>query len=201
MANFPENELSTNNEESVFLNFKENGDYRIRVVGIKDNPKEFIEGWIGWRDKKPKRFPYNIECPNELIEYDEDRKPLYFWEFVIIYIGFKKPNENSMTVINKPKILRINQITIREKFLELENDSDWGDARGYDIVITRSKPSEYVKYSVSQKPKEPLNPELIKKVEDMNFDLRKLFSSEEYPHGNPKPFSDVETKKDDDIPF
>ena len=188
MANFPENELSTNNEESVFLNFKENGDYRIRVVGIKDNPKEFIEGWIGWRDKKPKRFPYNDPCPNELIEYDDNRKPSYFWEFVVIHD-------------NRPKILRISQITIREKFLELENDSDWGDARGYDIVITRSKPSEYVKYSVSQKPKEPLNPELIKKVEDMNFDLRKLFSSEEYPHGNPKPFSDVETKKDDDIPF
>ena len=42
---------------------------------------------------------------------------------------------------------------------------------------------------------------MIKKVEDMNFDLRKLFSSEEYPHGNPKPFSDEVTKKEDDIPF
>ena len=33
----------------------------------------------------------------------------------------------------------------------------------------------------------------------MNFDLTKLFSSEDYPHGNPKPYSDVETKKDEDI--
>ena len=113
-----------------------------------------------------------------MIAKDRDKEPKYFWTFVVIFVSATDKDNNPMLQeeYGKPKIVEIQQITIQQGMARLMNDVEWGDPRGYDMVLDRvGLDKGDTKYFVNPKPKSPTTPEMHKAVDDARIDLRVLF--------------------------
>jgi hypothetical protein len=108
---------------------------------------------------------------------------------------------------NDVKIFEISQITIMEQIEVLENDSDWGDVKKYDIKITKTGKGKETKYAVHGNPKmEAIKKEWLdilesKKIENPRFEQK---WREEEKEDTPKEEKKEEPKDDikiDNLPF
>ena len=63
---------------------------------------------------------------------------------------------------------------------EMEQTEEWGDLKGYDIDITKTKAGDKTSYTVQGVPPKELSEEIKKAFADTKVDLRKLFEGE-YP--------------------
>ena len=127
MTNFlPDNEMEESTE-SDWLNITENGTYRMRIMGIKGDDNQFIEGWEAWEEyedengskrSRPHRskFVQGAKAPQELLDLDRNGDAKYFWMFVVFYEG-------------RPKIYEVRQKTISRQILEVTRDEECGDPR------------------------------------------------------------------------
>ena len=173
MTNYlPDNEMEESTE-SDWLNITENGTYRMRIMGIKGDDNQFMEGWEVWEEyedengskrSRPHRskFVQGAKAPQELLDLERNGDARYFRMFVVFYEG-------------RPKIYEVRQKTIRRQILELTRDEEWGDPRDYDIAVTRSGQGKETSYNVMPKPKEPLTPEMLQRVEDARIDLQAIW--------------------------
>lgn len=75
-------------------------------------------------------------------------------------------------------IAQITQKGIQKYITNLLNDSDWGNPKGYDIVVTREGEGLATKYSVSASPHKEVAPEVLVAYKDANIDLEKLMFEE-----------------------
>lgn len=172
---------NTSSNKNDYLKFAKEGTYRFRVIGILGDKYNFIHGYIAWdTESKPHReaFVEGSKGSPELKAKDREKEPKYFWTFVVIFVSATDKDNNPMLQeeYGKPKIVEIQQITIQQGMARLMNDVEWGDPRGYDMVLDRvGLEKGDTKYFVNPKPKSPITPEMHKAVDDARIDLRVLF--------------------------
>jgi hypothetical protein len=110
----------------------------------------------------------------------------------------------AMVVYNYSKeivqILEVTQSSIMNPLDVLDNSTKWGDLKGYDVVISKTKTGSEktaVEYSVIPEPKEKLSKEAKAAFEATNINLKALFTGDDPFKPEPK---EEETIDLDDIP-
>ena len=100
----------------------------------------------------------------------------HFWAFPV----FNRENE-------KIQILQITQKSIMNAIKDLTKDDDWGDPKGYDLVVTRTGDGLDTRYSVMPSPKSEIDEGIMAVYEEMNINLDLLFSNGDPFSGDPTP--------------
>ena len=185
---FPTEELKT---KSQYLNIKNDGQYQMRFMGCKGDDQLFTDGYESWEDyvkdngeqgKRPHRMKKaeGERLPKDFIDLDRNGEPQYFWSVVVWYEG-------------EIVVYTIKQKTIMHKIILLtEDEEDFGDPRGYDIVVTRYKESGNIKYDVRAKPRKPATQEMLDAVKEAQIDLQVLFIKDENGITSLSPFGALE---------
>ena len=185
---FPTEELKT---KSQYLNIKSDGQYQMRFMGCKGDDQLFTDGYESWEDyvkdngeqgKRPHRMKKaeGERLPKDFIDLDRNGEPQYFWSVVVWYEG-------------EIVVYTIKQKTIMHKIILLtEDEEDFGDPRGYDIVVTRYKESGNIKYDVRAKPRKPATQEMLDAVKEAQIDLQALFIKDENGITSLSPFGALE---------
>ena len=185
---FPTEELKT---KSQYLNIKSDGQYQMRFMGCKGDAQRFTDGYESWEDyvkdngeqgKRPHRMKKaeGERLPKDFIDLDRNGEPQYFWSVVVWYEG-------------EIVVYTIKQKTIMHKIILLtEDEEDFGDPRGYDIVVTRYKESGNIKYDVRAKPRKPATQEMLDAVKEAQIDLQALFIKDENGITSLSPFGALE---------
>lgn len=148
---------------------------------------DFVVGWEGWKDKKPFRHEGQVcRITSDQVDLNQNGRPNinYFWAAAVW-------NYNEKRV----QVLEITQKTIMEVLKNLEESTDWGDLKTYDVEITRTKTGDKTNYTTVGIPHKVLPTEVVKEYEESKIDLRKLFSGE-YPMETPS-----KEVNPDEIPF
>lgn len=169
-----------------FMKFQE-GKNRLRVLS------DIVTGFEGWRNNKPFRQEDQIcKIKPEQVDLNQNGLPNinYFWAMVVWNYGEKKL-----------QTLEITQKTIMKVLKDLEESSDWGDLKNYDIEIVKSKVGDKTTYTTLGIPPKKVAPEILKAYEETEIDLKKLFIGE-YPMGTAvtAPSAD-EADEAEEIPF
>ena len=158
---------------SDYLKIKENEKHRIRIMGTKEDPATFIQGWEAWGDdNKPHREIYELgkPCSKELKDMDRDGKPKLFWMFTVYHVDEERA-----------KVFEVTQQTIKDPILAYARNPKWGDPKNYIIEISRTGTGMETVYSVIAEP--PIEPPKQKVMDVMNeaaIDLSVIFDD-----GNP----------------
>tara|TARA_Y100000593_G_scaffold26477_1_gene52803 strand:+ start:420 stop:1088 length:669 start_codon:yes stop_codon:yes gene_type:complete len=185
---FPMEELKT---KSQYLNIKKNGEYRMRFMGCKGDDQLFTDGYEAWEDyvkdngeqsSRPHRMKKTEgeKLPREFIDKDRNKEPEYFWKVVVWYEG-------------ELVVYTIKQKTIMRKIvLYTQDEEDFGDPRGYDLVIKRYEEKGNVKYNVIAKPRKPATQEMLDAVKEARIDLQALFKKDENGITSLSPFGALE---------
>ena len=185
---FPTEELKT---KSQYLNIKNDGQYQMRFMGCLGDDQLFTDGYESWEDyekdngdqgKRPPRMKKaeGERLPKDFIDLDRNGEPQYFWSVVVWYEG-------------EIVVYTIKQKTIMHKIILLtEDEEDFGDPRGYDIVVTRYKESGNIKYDVRAKPRKPATQEMLDAVKEAQIDLQALFIKDENGITSLSPFGALE---------
>ena len=142
----------------------EDGKNKFRILS------DIIRGWEGWKDNKPFRHEGDIcKIKPEQVDTNKFGNPNinYFWAMVVWNYEAERL-----------QILQITQKTIMEPLYNLEQEEEWGDLKGYDIVINRTKDGDRTKYSVSPLPHKELSGGISQKYEETEIKLEKLFDGE-----------------------
>ena len=113
------------------------GENRIRIVSNS------LLGWLGWdADNKPHRSAKK-EGLDSLSLRD---KPRHFWAFLIW---------NYAT--DQIEILEVTQRSIQDGIMSLYHSEDWGDPKGYDILVMKTGEGMETKYTIQGTPKSKLD--------------------------------------------
>jgi len=148
--------------KSKYLNFKEEGKYRFRILTTPTIGYEYFT-----KENKPVRSKEAFD--DEPLDIKEGGKVKEFWAFVVWDCNDKMI-----------KICEITQQTIKEPIIALSTDEDYGDPRGYDIEITRvGKSYGDTKYTVIAKPPVKTSQEIIDEFNKTSVNLEKLFTGED----------------------
>lgn len=161
----------------------QDGKNRLRVLS------DIIIGWEGWKDNKPFRHEGDVcKIKPEQVDLNKSGNPNinYFWAFVVWNYTEKKV-----------QILELTQKTIMGPLYDMEQTEEWGDLKGYDIDITRSKIGDKISYTVNGVPPKALSQEIKDAYAGTKVDLKKLFEGE-YPIEENSDDFDI---KPEDIPF
>lgn len=154
------------------------GDNTFRVLSSP------IMGWEYWKVvvgddgkevRKPVRKKQGEDLPQNELEINAEGDlvmPKFFWALVVYNFGDQKI-----------QILEITQKGIRQAIEALARNKKWGNPRDYNILITRTGTGFDTEYMVNPEPKEPIDPEIVKKYEAMKINLEALYSTPEYPYG------------------
>lgn len=136
---------------------------------------DVITGWEGWKDNKAFRHGGDVcRIGADQVDVNRDGKPNinYFWAMAVYDV-----NNKSI------KVLQITQRTIMGAMKGLEDSADWGDLKGYDIEITKSKSGDKTSYGVVAVPPKPLSEDIIKLYSETKMDLNAIFTGD-YPMGD-----------------
>lgn len=155
----PDYEVPTS--ESGYMKFKQ-GENRFRVL---DSAVMGTETWIDEDGaRKPLRFKIDQNIPAESI--GDSLK--HFWAFPVWNYDAKKI-----------QILQITQKGIQKSIRALTKDTDWGNPKGYDLVVTREGEGLDTEYQVNPKPHSELDPGIIQFYKDSNINLEALFTGDD----------------------
>ena len=151
---------------SQFMKFND-GANKLRIIS------DFVTGWEGWKDNKPFRHEGQV-CKIQATQVDlnKNNKPNinYFWA-AIVY-NYKE---------KRVQVLEITQKTVMSALQGFEENSDWGDLKGYDVTVNKSKEGGKTSYTVTPSPAKDMTIEakqIIDNAEEM--DLQKIFDGK-YP--------------------
>lgn len=143
---------------SNYMKFDQ-GDNHFRILS------EPILGWLDWKDKKPVRTRFTEPKPQPI----DPKKPVkHFWAFVVW-------DYNESDIEKRLKILEVTQAGIQQFITNHVSDPDWGDPRGYDLVIRRQGEGLETVYDTMAKPPKPMHEEISRRWADSNIDLEQLF--------------------------
>lgn len=98
----------------------------------------------------------------------EPEKIKHFWAFIVWSYEAKRL-----------QVLEITQYSIQQQVQAYVSNPDWGSPTDYDLTISRSKESGFVKYNVQTSPPKPAPVEALKAMETSKIDLKKLLEGEE----------------------
>lgn len=145
-----------------------------RYMKFEDGENKFrflsspIIGFECWKDSKPYRFRSEAEIPNEKWDINtytgEMKRPTFFWAAVVWDYSDKQI-----------KILEITQTSIRKAITGLINDPDWGNPKGYDIKVDRTKNGDKTEYSVRPGKLGETDPLIIGEYGMVTINLEALF--------------------------
>lgn len=159
--------------DSQFFTLQD-GDNRLRILSPA------VVGWEAWFDGVPKRAE-GQENPfdPELVDFDEKyQKPnmSHFWAFIIWNADEKKI-----------QLWQVTQRSILTGLWTLIQQEEWGDPRGYGIIVTKTVNKKKTEYKVNGVPHKPLSEEIKKALAASNVRLEKLFEEavEEEPETVP----------------
>ena len=165
---------------SNYYKFEE-GDNTFRILGSFEDGTAIMgtEYWVTKDGKRfPKRLPVGQPVLVEEIEINpqtgEDEVPKHFWAMPVWNFETKSV-----------QILEITQKTIMTVIRSLAKNPKWGDPNQYNLVVTRTKVNDKTNYMVTPEPKEELDKEVYKILNQMNIKIEKLFSGLD-PFGNDK---------------
>lgn len=152
----------------------EDGANKFRVL------TDAITGYEFWTNENkpvrvreyPKSVPANIRS---------DSKIKHFWAFAVY-------NYAAEAV----QVLELTQATIQNAINDLYVIAEWGDPKGYDIVVTRKGEGLDTEYTVSPIPHKELSEAARKEFESKQINLDALFDG-----GNP--FEDSDTSEIEDM--
>ena len=177
---------------SLYMSLRQ-GQNKFRILGA---PILGYEGWttIKTDDGAEKRQPIRHELLEQFTDgeviQDAKNRIKHFWAMPVWNFAD-----------SRVQILEIVQTSIMEKLKALDDNEDWGDMTGYNIVITRTGENLLTEYEVMPSPKSDLDvnaKDAWVKVQNDGFDLKQL-----YTNGDPfKPGApEVNDVKVEDIPF
>jgi hypothetical protein len=124
-----------------------------------------IMGYVGWKDKKPSRYPMDEEFdPHQFENF-----PKHFWAF---------PVWNYAT--ESVQCLEVTQKGIQKAIKALTDDKDWGDPKKFDINITRTGEMLETEYSVMPSPKKVMSKEANASIKEVleTIQMDNLFNNE-----------------------
>lgn len=160
----------------------QDGVNRIRIMSSP------ILGSLYWtEDSKGGRKPVRLKLDqpitvDEIAKQGGDPASLkHFWAMVV----WNYQDE-------RIQILEITQKSIQQKIRGLAKDTDWGNPKNYDIVISKSGKSLTTKYEVQPKPAKPLEASISKLFKETYINLDALYSGDD-------PFSKQEIVNPDDV--
>jgi len=180
MSFFPDNhEPEQKNTNSDYLNFKQPGEYRIRIMS---KPLLGHEGWS--HESKPLRFRMGEDIDLKKLK----DSPKEFYSFVVW------DYQDSQF-----KVLTLTQWTIKEPIFRLAKDKDYGDPTGYDIKINRTGQGMDTEYAVTPTPPKEVNPSIAELYKGLKFDLDVLFDGG-HPISEHPDYKSVELTESD-LPF
>lgn len=141
----------------------EEGENKIRILS------EAKIGFEGWKDRKCFRHEGTI-CRIKVEDVDTNRDGMpninHFWAFLVWNYNAKKI-----------QILEITQKTIMRSITTFVHDEDFGDPKGYDIVINKTKAADKITYNLLAKPPRPVSPEIEEAFANTKVTLDSLFTN------------------------
>lgn len=139
------------------------GENRIRIITDAIVGNVFWSGSEG--DRKPVRRRLNevIEASELGIHNGEREKVKHFWAFGVWADG-------------AVRILEVTQAGIRDSIESLCMSSDWGDPKGYDLLITKKGSGLDTTYTVMPGQKSPLPADAQKAIAETPLNLDALYS-------------------------
>lgn len=166
MSSFLPKDYEVKDTGGQFMKFQE-GENRIRVLS------DAVIGWEGWKNNKPFRHPGEV-CQITVDQVDIDQKygkPKinHFWAFVVWNYAEKRI-----------QVAEVTQKTLMKKLFAFNEDADYGDPKGYDIVISKTKNGDKTEYDAIPKPPKALAAEIKQLYEETDVKLEALFEGE-YP--------------------
>ena len=149
-----------------------------QFVKLQDGKNRFrflsdiVVGWELWKNKAPIRHEGAVcKFKPEDADLNQNGKPNinYFWAVVVYNYQDKKV-----------QVYEITQKTIMSPLYDLEQNSDWGDLRNYDIEINKKKEGDKTTYNVLGIPPKPASADILEAYSKSELDLSKLFEGK-YP--------------------
>jgi len=146
------------------------GETRFRIVS------NAMTGWLGWSaDNKPHRGRKKEDLDATTLR----EKPRHFWAFLIWNYQTKQI-----------EIFEITQRTIQDAIMALYKSSDWGDPKGYDIVVNKTGEGMETSYHIQGTPKSQLEPDkVLEAYTAQPVNIAALFSGDD-------PFAVAESDRD-----
>lgn len=184
-----------NATQSRYLKFKEPGQYKFRILS------DALEGYEGWANKKPIRAKTLNDLPNE----NWDTEPKHFLVMVVWDRAAAEKKRQLITAdkadeakeINPIKILEITQGSIKRAIFDYEKNEDWGDAKEYDLTVTKTGEGMESRYSTIASPHKALTPDIIGALKLEKINLEALFEGGN-PFGDKKGDENIDPN---DLPF
>lgn len=137
-----------------------------------------LMGNVGWTEvggrPKPVRKPMSETWRHGEVK---DNKVSHFW-----LLGVWNYE------VGRIQVLELTQSTIQEPIKDYANDPDYGHPTGFDIVVKQTVKGEKTNYTVTPKPRKPLDPDIAAAWEELQdrFDLGRMFSNGD-PFGDEMP--------------
>jgi hypothetical protein len=72
-------------------------------------------------------------------------------------------------------VWEVTQASIQTSIISLANDEDWGDPKGYDLIITRDGDGMETKYAIHPKPAKELTNEQLNVLLSTPLNLEALY--------------------------
>ena len=134
-----------------------------------------MEYWVANKEGEG-RIPVRKQMDEEILMEDlevnpktgELDTPKHFWACVVW-------NKNSERI----QVLQISQQSIRKAITALERSKGWGDAREYDITVTKEGTGFDTEYTIMPNPKEEVSKKILEAYEKVNINLEALFSGDD----------------------
>lgn len=142
---------------------------------------DVVFGYEGWKDSKPFRHEGNVcKIKPEQVDLNQNGNPNinFFWAAVVWNYRAEKLGDNKW--VGKIQVLEITQKTIMKVLYELEQKEEYGDIKGYDVEITKTKEGDKTTYTTLGMPPKALSKEIKDAFEKTEVKLEALFKGE-YP--------------------
>lgn len=143
----------------------EDGDNRLRIISNS------IQGWIGWQEKPTgNKEPLRVEMDRKEDLTNFNVKEIkHFWAFMVW-------NYQTKTL----EIFEVTQRSIQDAIMNLYQSADWGDPKGYDIIINRTGQKLETKYNVQGGRQSQLDGKLVlSEYEKAPCAIEKLFQGKD----------------------
>ena len=136
-----------------------------------------IVGYEWWTEtqegeRQPVRVRTEAEVPEEVRQtFDRRTRARHFWAFVVY-------NYDEKAI----QVLVLKQQTIMGAIEALLRNPNWGDPRGYDLLIEKSHTDTRerdVEYSVMPEPKAPVDPGIEELAKQMPVNLEALYEGQD----------------------
>ena len=146
-------------ESNSFMKFAQ-GKNKFRILS------SLVTGYEYWTaDKKCVRSRTEFtETPGIAVDENGKSKVSHFWVLAVYNYATEFIQQ-----------LEITQKGIQKYILGLVNDEDWGNPKGYDIVVTREGEGMATKYTVAANPHKEMPAEILADYAKANIDLESIF--------------------------